>query len=286
MHSADPDNPSRKGGVTIAVNKGLINVKDITHQVVIPGRVTMIEIPWNESDKLRIMNVYAPATNAEKADFWKSLQENIGDNENLRPDIMMGDLNLVENPEIDRLNNRRGADPQAARTEMSNLIVELNLADRWRRRHPKKRGFTFTRNGQSRLDRIYAREDLYPWCTDWKIEHASFKTDHNIVSVQVTSENMPFIGKGRWAIPVNLLKNKALKKGTQELARRLEMEVESIPQEGDTMNPQLALKNFKTNVVQLFRDHQKTNQPKLENAIKSLQGELRDKADTQNLTSE
>ena len=53
---------------------------------------------------------------------------------------------------------------------------------------------------------------------------------------------MLFIGKGRWAIPVNLLKNKTLKKRTQELARQLEMGVEQIPQQDNLTNPQIALK--------------------------------------------
>ena len=114
---------------------------------------------------------------------------------------------------------------------MSELTVELNLTDGWRRRHPAKRGYTYTGNGQSRLDRVYVKEDIYPWCSDWKIEHLSFKTDHSLVSVQVTSENMPFIGKGRWAIPVNLLKNRKLKRETQELTRQLQTEVEQSARE-------------------------------------------------------
>ena len=47
-----------------------------------------------------------------------------------------------------------------------------------------------------------------------------------------------------------------------------------------TTNPQLALKTFKTKVVEAFREYQRTHQPKLENTIKSLQRELADKADT------
>ena len=80
--------------------KGITDVKNVTHRVIVPGRVIMIEIPWNESDRLRIVNIYAPANNPEKAGFWKTLLETI---ENDEPDIVMGDLNLVENPEIDRL---------------------------------------------------------------------------------------------------------------------------------------------------------------------------------------
>jgi ribonuclease HI/exonuclease III len=285
VHSADPDDPHKTNGVSIALHKSMIDTKNITHKVVTPGRVMTVEIPWNENDRLRIMNIYAPVKNAEKATFWKQLLETIDRDESLRPDIMMGDFNLIENPEIDRINNRRGADPQTARQALSELTTELNLTDGWRRRHPKKRGYTW--NSQSRLDRIYAREDIYPWCTDWRIEHPGFKTDHSIVSVQTTSENMPFMGRGRWAIPVSLLKNKHLKKKTQELAKRLEIDVDqALWQDDRGNNPQQSLKKFKTDIVELFRNYQKTHQPKLENAINSLQRELENKANTPNLAED
>ena len=285
VHSTDPQDPGRTGGVSIVIHKGLINTKNMTHQEVIPGRVILMEIPWGGDNKLQIMNVYAPTRNTEKAVFWSRLLEIIENDENLCPDIVLGDLNLVENPEIDRLNNRRGTDPTAAREALTNLTVKLDLTDGWRRRHPTKRGYTFRGESQSRLDRIYAKEDIYQWCTEWKIEHPSFKTDHNLVSVMVTSENMPFIAKGRWAIPVGLMKNKWLKKETQRLARQLQTEVNQVtPENHPNHDPQLALKTFKTRVVTLYRGYQRTHQPKLENAIRSLRKELEHKADTPNLT--
>ena len=287
MHSADPEDPGAKGGVSIAVNKNLVKTKDITCHTVVEGRVMTIDIPWNDDDTLRIMNIYAPVKNPEKAEFWKDLLERIENTDGPKPDIVAGDFNLTENPEIDRLHNRGGADPLAARIAMSELTTELNLADGWRRKHPRKRGYTYVGNGQSRLDRIYTKEDIYPWCSDWKIEHPGVKTDHNLVSMQLTSDNMPFIGRGRWMIPINLLKNKQLKKETQTLARKLQIEVQRSETPNNAAdNPQTALKKFKTKVVEIYRNHQKTNQPKLTNAINSLQKELRDKADTPGMTEE
>ena len=287
VHSANPDNPNTTGGVSFAINKSLIDATKITHQTIIHGRVIMLEIPWGENDKLTIMNVYAPIKNAEKTAFWEELLEKLESEETPDPDIILGDFNLVENPEIDRMINRGGADPQAARNAMSNLTTTLNLTDGWRRRHPKKRGFTYTGNGQSRLDRIHTKEDVYPWCEDWRIEHPGLKTDHNIVSVKITSENMPFIGKGRWAIPVNLLKNKQLKKETQRLAVRLQAEVtQTEATDRPTVSPQRALKAFKEEVRELYRTHQRTHQPRMENAINSLKKELENKADTPGLTED
>lgn len=138
LHSTDPDNPRSSNGVSIAINKGLIDAKSVTHRTVVPGRVLIIEIPWNEHDRLRIMNVYAPVKSEEKATFWKGLLSSIENDDDLWPDIILGDFNLVENPEIDCMNNRRGTDPSAARTALSELVTELNLVDGWRRRHPRK----------------------------------------------------------------------------------------------------------------------------------------------------
>ena len=98
---------------------------------------------------------------------------------------------------------------------------------------------------------------------------------------------MPFIGKGQWAIPVNLLKNRDLKKKTQELARKLQQEVKWTSLERhETNNPQVALKAFKTKIINTYRDYQRTHQLKLENAIKSLQKELEGKADKPNLSTD
>ena len=284
VHSADTENPGTTGGVSVAIDKKRIDVTKVTHRIVVPGRVIMIEIPWCGEDRLKIMNVYAPAKNAEKPSFWETLADTIAQDETLTPDVLMGDLNLTESPEIDRLQGGRGADPPNAQQALSNLMVETNQTDGWRRRNPKKRGYTYFGRGESRIDRIYVKEDLYPWCKDWRIEHPGLETDHHLVSVNVTSENMPYLGKGRWMIPIGLLRDKHLKKETQKLARKMRDRITDI---GDRReNPQVALKTFKNEVVALFRDYQRTNQPKIENRLRSLRKELENKADTPSLTNE
>ena len=271
-HSADPDEPGIRNGVSIAVNKRLVKAANIETRTIIEGRAMSIEIPWNGEDKLRIMNVYAPAKNNEKAAFWEQLLQKFETENEPEPDLVVGDFNIVENPEIDRLSNRGTADPTNARESFSNFSTSLNLADGWRRSHQRKRCYTYVGRTQSRIDRIYAKEEIVPWSTDWKIEHPAVRTDHQLVSVCLTGENMPYIGKGRWYIPTNLLKIKHLKKATQTYARQLQDEINKAKSQGrEHANPQLALKNFKTKVIELYREHQRTTQPKIQNAIRSLQ---------------
>jgi len=178
IHSADPDEPGSRNGVTIILNKNLIKTTDVSLKTIIEGRVIMITIPWNGEDTLTIMNIYAPARNSEKEAFWTELNQKLRNLEGPNPDLVMGDFNLVENPGIDRLANSGNSDPTRAQDALSEFTTELNLADGWRRRHPRERNYTYTGQTQSRLDRVYAREEIYPWCTEWAIEHPAVKTDH------------------------------------------------------------------------------------------------------------
>jgi ribonuclease HI len=247
----------------------------------------LVEIPWNGEDTLRVMNIYAPVRNDEKPAFWRNLHSMMQGEGIPKPDLVMGDFNLVENPEIDRLTNRGGMDPMTARDALSEFTTHLNLTDGWRRRHPRKRSYTFIGQSQSRLDRIYATEEMYPWCTDWNIEHPAVKTDHQMVSVRITTENMPFVGKGRWAIPTGLLKNRTLRKETQQLAKRLQTDLNIAATEGrETLDPQLAFKSFKDKVVELYRNHQKTVQPKIINSIRSLQKGLEETTNSTTMSEE
>ena len=271
-HSADPEEPGARNGVSFVVNKRLVKTSNIKTRTILEGRVMTIEIPWNGEDMIRIMNVYAPAQNNAKATFWEQLLQTIELDEEPEPDMVVGDFNIVENPEIDRLANNGLTDPANARQSFSDFTTNLNLADGWRRRHPRKRSYTYIGRTQSRLDRIYAKEEMIPWCTDWKIEHPATRSDHQLISVNITAENMPYIGKGRWHIPTNLLKDRQLKKRMQDHARQLKAELNEATTQGrEITNPQLALKNFKTVVLELYREHQRKTQPKIQNAIRTLQ---------------
>ena len=81
IHSGDPDEPGARGGVSIAINKGLVDTKKVTCKPVIRGWVLLVEVPWNGDDTLRIMNVYALANNAEKLGFWEELLRRVEESE-------------------------------------------------------------------------------------------------------------------------------------------------------------------------------------------------------------
>jgi len=98
---------------------------------------------------------------------------------------------------------------------------------------------------------------------------------------------MPYLGKGRWAIPIRLLKNQMLKKQTQQLAWELQNKVRASIREGCKIkNPQQVLKTFKSNIVETYHKHQRSIQPRIINTIKMLEKGVRETMNSATLTKD
>jgi exonuclease III len=98
--SHDEAKPNSKG-VTIILNKRYLqtNDPDIKTFDLIPGRALLITIRWAKM-KITILNLYAPTIDqaSENTHFWYALSR-LWEDEELRipkPDIIRGDLNIVE----------------------------------------------------------------------------------------------------------------------------------------------------------------------------------------------
>ena len=61
-----------------------------------------------------------------------------------------------------------------------------------------------------RLDRIYISKKAEPFTFDWEIKETSILMDHTMVSVRYAPKEAPYIGKGRWTLPLSLIHNKKL----------------------------------------------------------------------------
>ncbi|KAF5345463.1 hypothetical protein D9758_013660 [Tetrapyrgos nigripes] len=105
--SADPDRPRGKGGVAIVLNKQLVDATVLEKKEIIPGRALLIRIRWDNSRQLKILVVYAPnvsrSNGTENAQFWNTLRKFFERNPTKKPNIMAGDINMVEAGMIDRL---------------------------------------------------------------------------------------------------------------------------------------------------------------------------------------
>jgi hypothetical protein len=112
---------------------------------------------------------------------------------------------------LDRLPHHR--DPPNVTTAMLELKSALNLQDGWRQTYPDTKAYTFLQkatNVQSRIDRNLVSAAVLHNSSDWEIEAPGIHTDHQLVSFKYSDPRMPFIGKGRWILPLHLLKDRKI----------------------------------------------------------------------------
>jgi exonuclease III len=256
-------------GVAIVLNKAITNTEGIKTYDIVPGRALLVEIPWHGNETLRILNVYAPNVPGESRDFWKEI-ERVWERDKLnKPDIMLGDMNFVEDA-IDRMPSH--ADSAETSNAFRSLKNKLNLQDMWRQINPNERRFTYYQKAtqaQLRIDRIYLSEKTSKNSNDWTTETpGDIETDHRMVAVKLTHPNMPYIGPGRWSIPLHFLKDKRMMKKVKTEVEKLAEDIEGcMHRRNQIVNPQTLFKLFKDKTVKMFRDYSKIAIPKITQEI-------------------
>ncbi|KAI0047924.1 DNase I-like protein, partial [Auriscalpium vulgare] len=251
LNSADPDRPSASAGVAFVLNKQLIETADATTTTIIPGRALAITLTWYGSEKLTMLNVYAPNSPADQPAFWREIVATWLRLRLPRPDFMGGDCNHVEDP-LDRAPMR--PDNEDATEALRDLRYELRLLDAWRHDNPSERMFTFRyRNPQgawchSRLDRIYSATGHEENLFEWEKERPAVYTDHDLITVRFAPRSAPQTGKGRWTWPLPLLTDDHMTDAIVEKGLRLQDSM-SHPE----ANSQLLWKDFKEDIAECAR---------------------------------
>ena len=272
-YSPDPHTRNARG-VAVVLNRRLIDTRNSSSKTIIPGRALITSIPWNDNRYINILSVYAPNPPRENADLWTKISATLPSLNNAQPDILLGDFNLVEDA-LDRLPSNQ--DDTAATEALRDLKMKYKLIDGWRLANPTSKGYSWSRESdgtQSRIDRIYVREDFFSDCKDWEISPPPIPSDHDMVSAKIATPSMPDVGRGRWAIPPRLFKIKQIKEEIQELGKDLERKIASADTRQPRRNPQTWLREFKTKAINVIRTYEKKTQPKIKMRILNLQAKL------------
>ena len=285
-NSKDPQNPSAGKGVSIVLNKECTSWAEAKVTEIIPGRALLLELPWknhkdsNDTDEARvnILAIYAPNTAQENANFWSTLSDKWIDENLPIPDAMLGDFNIVEEA-VDRLPPHR--DNAQAASKLADFKSFHTLQDGWRHCYPTELAFSYTQvvtQSRSRIDRIYVSTSIYKHARNWIIEHTPINTDHCLVSMEFANPGAPFISKGRWSIPLYLIKHRKVLQDIELLGCQLEKDLEALSDEARTggKNPQTLYHTFKKLLTHEIREFSKVETPKMEAHIKSLKVKLRD----------
>jgi exonuclease III len=140
LTSSDPMNPHTTAGVAFVINKSLIAPNKISLHELIPGRALAIEIEWLETEKTKIVNVYAPNNRAAHRPFWNDI-DTVRWNKRLpKPDFVLGDFNVTEE-QIDRSPVR--LNDQNMIEALRDLHHAWKIHDAWRNTYPNKRSYTY-----------------------------------------------------------------------------------------------------------------------------------------------
>ncbi|EIW86190.1 DNase I-like protein, partial [Coniophora puteana RWD-64-598 SS2] len=280
VNSSNPEDENN-GGIAIAFNKTVLDTSTVKYTTLIPGRAIHATLSWHGNRKLCVVAVYAPSAGGpDNEEFWMLLRNKLAaQGNNLhKPDILLGDFNLVEDAP-DRLpphNDRIGSV-----IALRELRAALNLKDGWRETYPDQNAYTFFqthRQGgrKSRIDRIYIHSSLLPFARDWDINSSGVHTDHKLVTARISAKDLPYIGRGRWSMPVFLIDDKRLQAMIDVLGKALQGDLEALAESGRSTedNPQRAFKRFKDKVIALVRTEAKQRVPALERKARILKDKI------------
>ncbi|KZT25978.1 DNase I-like protein, partial [Neolentinus lepideus HHB14362 ss-1] len=274
INSHDPDRPTASAGVAFILNREITDTAHTDTRVIIPGRAILLSTTWHTSERFTILNIYAPNDYAQHSEFWHKISAYWTDNNLPKPDFMVGDFNIVEDP-IDR--SPPHSDPILATAALRDARISLSLIDAWRTDNPNERLYTFSSNLNrfSRIDRIYANPAHLTHLTEWSITPSAIPSDHLLTTVRFTPTNAPHIGPGRWTWPLGLLHDPDLLCKVISLGIDLEERLTTQNMNRDVnCNPQLLWQKFKKNITDFAKAHAKVTFAKINRKITQLQNDL------------
>ena len=197
---------SRSRGVAILFNSNFefkLNNVYVDHS----GNIVMADIEISNR-RITLVNIYGP--NKDTPDFYTNLKKKIIDFAN-NDVIIVGDWNLLINPEIDCLNYKNVNNPNA-RFEVLRLMNDLNLFDVWREENEDEKVFTWRRRNKmgdiqmGRLDFFLVSQSLVNFSCQEKIR-SGYRSDHSIIEMTL-SFNQDFSNKKNfWKFNNSLLYN-------------------------------------------------------------------------------
>ncbi|KZV59822.1 DNase I-like protein, partial [Peniophora sp. CONT] len=263
--SSLPGHESRAAGVAIVINKSLVSLEDVEVKIIIPGRAISVTFQWHVNLRLTVLNIYAPSrTELETRTFLEDLLEAYTSQPTLtKPDLLVGDFNMVEAAH-DRSSSEGSS--QATVSVLWNLKRHLGLLDAHLAKYPDSRAVIYRSDANpnywERLDRAYIKNNLIDWIMDSRVEDTGVESDHRAMVTTLECRRAPYIGKGRWSMPVRLLKSRPFIQKIDACGKAAQERLQAITARTDQLNPQIVLRDFKAEVKQLAREYDKIVKPR------------------------
>lgn len=171
------------------------------------GRIICLDLQLG-TQKIKIINIYAPVTRNLTNEFFKNLWDYIPGKTSC---IIVGDFNCVLDPVRDIRGPGQGR-PNHHAKELRKLLLHYNMSDAWIVQHGNE--FGGTRSGgktNSRLDRVYLSPDLVADMVDIRIMNgpndSNTFSDHKPLSFSLESQCGNTGSPTRWRMDINLLRD-------------------------------------------------------------------------------
>ncbi|EED81144.1 predicted protein [Postia placenta Mad-698-R] len=263
------DTNSRRENTTTPMTRG------IEEQEIIPGRAILLTLPWHNDKVVTILNIYAPNNPKDNTDSWRSLKTTWEETSPPKPNLLLGDFNLVKDA-LDRLLSHR--DNKDAITMLQDFCKSINLTDGWCTTYPTDRRYSLLHKqsgSQSHIDRIYATPQVNETALSWDIMDSLVNTDHKMVTTTIIDQETPYIGKGRWTMPLFLLGCHSFIDEITEKGIELEQNIKKCEHSRtNETNLQTLFKAFKNEIMQIAKVKARTMTCKLDRDIGALQNDL------------
>ena len=239
---------SNSRGVCILFKKDLfINVENIKCDS--QGRYIVCEInsdPENCSN-ITLCCVYAPNKNASR--YYTELRHCLTHYNEQK--IIIGDLNVVMNPELDRYNSTYN--DQDALEIIEIISEEWNLTDVWRDRNPDTKLFSWrSKNRASRIDNALVSHNLSK-----TIENVTYlqgiMTDHRAIYLSIQQSNNKR-GPGYWKLN-NLLLTK--EETLQQIKEAVKQQIQRV--ENSKLNDMEKWISFKIKIAEKIKGIARSN---------------------------
>ena len=203
---ASPGSPHSCGSVILYRSKYHLVKTWSDSMVGFSGRFVMAEFQHHDVS-FRLACIYAPNRNPERNDFFAYCESIVDPSV---PALLCGDFNAV----FDRTLDRRGSNVSDLSHEscqtLRSLFENCCVADVWRLRHPRDRGFSWCKSDRSLAFRI----DLIGCCPfPWLHHVVSCEmvfcpySDHSAVLLDCPIPSPLPRGPGRWKLNVSILSN-------------------------------------------------------------------------------
>ena len=224
------------------------------------GNIVLIDIEiFNR--RITLVNIYGP--NKDNPEFYCNVEKLVTNFGNIDV-IVVGDWNLLLNPEIDGYNYKHLNNPKA-RLQVLQLMNNLNLFDVWREENEGVKIYTWKRKlkdggfQMGRLDFFLVSQSLITLCCDENIL-PGYRSDHSLIEITLDFNKNAKRSRTFWKFNNSLLYNidfvKEVKESilsTKKQYAALVYSVDNISEVENelyvsTINPQLFLEIILLNI--------------------------------------